>query len=339
MSRLARAILTAAAAASLVTLTIPASAHGNDNDHNSAHKKAPATHTTTTHAAHVTPHTSVRHYEPMHRGQSARYEPGHPAHAGLSHAGVARATLSRIEDESTERFHMIGRTASPVSHVTFERSAVHVITQRRPALSSSARFVTGTIVSRQSNTVILRTQTANTVTVYTQSVPIATSVLVPGATVVLPVQYVNGQVVLVPSFNSADQTLLANEPMLAPCAINDHDGDDVGDNGYYAPANACLNNDGDEDDGFNVSLQALPSSFGSFPQIFTSSYAPAVAAGFVVAQVGQNVILMTPNFKPLVVNASAALSSGATNGTLSPGRYVVAYGFNVNNTFVATSLM
>lgn len=335
MSRLAHAILAGATAASLSMMTIPAGAHG----HAHASGKTKAAAHTTTHASHTmthaAPHVTVRHYEATHRGQSARYVPEklHPQHAGVAHA-----TLSRIEDESSRRFHEIGRTASPVSHVTLQRSALHAVTEHHLALTS-ARFVTGTVVSRQSNAVILRTQTGNTVTVYTQSVPLVSSAIVPGASVVLPAQYLNGQIVLVPSFAPGDQTLLANEPMLAPCAINDRDADDAGDSGYYAPANACLNNDGDADDAGNFTLQALPSSFGSVPQVFTSSYAPAVAAGFMVAQVGQNVVLMTPDFKPLVINASAALSSGATNGSLTPGRYVVAYGFDVNNTFVATSLM
>gem|GEM_PF-4821573 len=48
---------------------------------------------------------------------------------------------------------------------------------------------------------------------------------------------------------------------------------------------------------------------------------------------------MAPNFQPMVVNALAAVARGATNGPLTTGRYVTVYGYDVNNTFVAISLM
>lgn len=311
---------------------------------NSSTKTAPShghsVHTTISHAAthvaprHVTTHatTTLHGYEKTHAHASARYT---PVHKTQQH-GVARETVTRFEDESATRFHEIGHTATPIGHVKLQRTEIRTLVERRPALTN-ARFITGTVVSRQSNTIVLRTQSGSTVAVAAQAVPVP-AVIVPGETVVLPVQYANNRLVLVPAFTSAQQAT-TGEPFLAPCAVNDNDADDAGDTSYYAPANACMNNDGDADDGYNFTFSALPSSFGTMPQIFTQSYAPAVAAGFVVAQVGQNVILMTPDFKPLVVNASAAMASGATNGSLSPGRFVTVYGFDVNNTLVATSLM
>jgi hypothetical protein len=356
MGRALNALLAGAAAFGLLS-TLPASAQSREHSkatakttthaatHATVRAPAHASATHVTHVTHVTTHATkhatthatkhattrvtTRGYERTHPRTSARFTAPRRA---VTH-GIARATVTRIEDESEGRLHEIGRTATPIEHVTLNRTALRTVVVRRPALSN-ARFVTGTVVSRTSSTVVLRTAAGNTVTIVEQ-VPVVETAIVPGATVVLPVQYLNNQIVLVPSFTTAQEAVSA-EPMLAPCAINDNDADDAGDSSYYAPVNACLNNDGDADDGIGLplALQALPSSFGSLPQIFTSSYAPAVAAGFVVAQVGQNLILMTPNFKPLVVNASAV--SGVN---VSPGQYVVAYGFNVNNQFVATTLM
>lgn len=172
---------------------------------------------------------------------------------------------------------------------------------------------------------MLRTSSGNTVTVLTQAVPVAASVFTVGNTLVLPVQYVNSALVLMPAYTVDDETALAEQPMLAPCAVNDNDGDDAGDTSYYAAPGACSNNDGDAD-------------FANIPQVFSSSFSPVVAAGYVVSQVGSNLVLVTPDFKPLVVNASPAFSSGAVSGSLSPGRYVVVYGYDLN-TLVAASLM
>lgn len=340
MSRFVHALLAGTAAVSLLAAAAPPS-----KTHPSKPAPSHAVHVThaTTHAAphvtrHAAPHvvthakSSVRGFEKSHPSTSARYT---PVHRSISH-GIARETVTRLEDESTTRLHEMGRTTTPLGHVTLERTEIHTLIERRPAITN-ARFVTGTIVSRQSNTVVLRTQGGSTVTVLAQSVPIP-SALVTGTTVVLPVQYVNNGLVLVPAFTAA-QEAIGSQPLLAPCAVNDNDADDAGDTGYYAPANACLNNDGDADDGFNYTYSALPSSFPSVPQIFTSSYAPVVTSGFVVTQMGSNVLLMTPDFKPMVVNASAALANGATNGSLTPGRFVTVYGFDVNNTLVATALM
>lgn len=353
-SRLPKALLAGAAAAGLTAFAIPAAAHGNG--HPTGHKTtakatghAPA-HATThvnAHAAthvnahatlHETKHATVHQYEGTHAHTSARYTPV----VHREHAGVERTTVDRIESESTTRFREMARTPTPVSHVTLQREGLRSVAVHHAALSN-AHFVTGTVVSRSTRTIVVRTQTGNTVTVLTQAVPIVTTAIVPGTTIVLPVQYTGGQVELVPTgYTIAQQTALANEPMLAPCAINDNDADDAGDTSYYAPPSACYNNDGDADDGYGVtlpSLPALPSSFGQLPQFFSSSYAPAVASGFVVTQIGSNVLLMTPNFKPLIVNAGPAFSNGTMSGQLSPGQYVVAYGYNVNNTFVATTLM
>lgn len=332
MSRFAHALFAGAAAASLLMAAAPVSHHQSSKT-----KPAPAhahpVHMTTHAVPHVTTRstTTVRGYEKAHTRSSARYIPSRPA----TQHGVARETVTRLENESTTRIHEIGHTTTPLGHVALQRTAIRTLVQRRPPISN-ARFVTGTVVSRQTNTIVLRTQSGSIVTVAAQAVPVPA--LPSGATVVLPVQYVNSQLVLVPAFTAAQQAI-TTEPMLAPCAINDYDADDAGVSGYYAPASACLNNDGDADDGYNFSFSPLPSSFGSIPHVFTSSYAPVVASGFVVSQIGSNVLLMTPDFKPLVVNASAALSSGATNGSLTPGRYVVAYGFDVNNTLVATTFM
>lgn len=232
----------------------------------------------------------------------------------------------------------MAHTFTPIGRVRLQREAVRTIQVRRTALVHPV-FVTGTIVSRQSRTVVLRTSSGNTVTVLTQAVPVAPAVFTVGSTVVLPVQYVNSGLVLMPAFNVNDETALSQQPMLAPCAVNDNDADDAGDTSYYAPPSACENNDGDADDGNSFAIPALPSSFANIPQVFSSSFSPVVAAGFVVSQVGSNVVLVTPDFKPLVVNASPAFSSGAVSGSLSPGRYVVVYGYDVNNTLVATSLM
>lgn len=353
MSRFVHALLAGAAAVSLLMAAAPPS-----KPHNAKTAPSHSVHTMTTHAAphsavhaaphpavhaaphvttHVAPHvtthaTTVRGYEKTHPSTSARYT---PVHKTVTH-GLARETVTRLEEESTTRLHEIGRTTTPLGHVTLQRTQLRTLIERRPAITN-ARFVTGTVVSRQTNTIVLRTQSGSTVTVAAQSVPIPT-VLVPGAMVVLPVQYVSNGLVLVPAFTAA-QEAIGSTTMLAPCAVNDNDADDAGDTGYYAPAGACLNNDGDADDGFNYTYSALPSSFPSIPQIFTSSYAPVVTSGFVVAQMGSNVLLMTPNFKPMVVNASAALANGSTNGTLTPGRFVTVYGFDVNNTLVATALM
>lgn len=343
MSRFVHALLAGAAAVSLLLAAAPPSKPHNAK---TAPSHSHSVHTTTTHAAthpaphvaprverHVTTHaTTVRGYEKSHPSTSARYT---PVHKTVTH-GVARETVARLEEESTTRLHEIGRTTTPLGHVTLQRTQLRTLIERRPAITN-ARFVTGTVVSRQSNTIVLRTQSGSIVTVAAQSVPIPV-VLVPGTTVVLPVQYVSNGLVLVPAFTAA-QEAIGSTTMLAPCAVNDNDADDAGDTGYYAPAGACLNNDGDADDGFNYTYSALPSSFPSIPQIFTSSYAPVVTSGFVVAQMGSNVLLMTPNFKPMVVNASAALANGSTNGSLTPGRFVTVYGFDVNNTLVATALM
>ncbi len=341
MSKFLSVLLAGTATASLLSVAVPASSHPTKpthpaKTHAAAHAAAHPSKSVTKHEApHVKMHatTTVRGHEKAHAHAAPAYTHGHT----MRQHGVARETVTRVEEESTTRLREIGHTATPIGRVKADRVAIHILTQRRPAITN-AKFVTGTVVSRQNNVVVLRTQSGNTVTVAAQSVPVP-AVIVPGATVVLPVQYLNSQLVLIPAFGTAQEAAMTSGPVLAPCAVNDNDADDTGDTSYYAPANACLNNDGDADDGNTFTFSALPSSFGTMPQIFTSAYAPAVAAGFVVAQVGQNVILMTPNFKPLVVNASAALASGATNGSLSPGRFVTVYGFDVNNTLVATSLM
>jgi hypothetical protein len=345
MSRFPTTLLAGFAACALIAATPPPGnpSHATKPE---AHAKAraavhvkterPARRVTTHEPAHATTHATVRTYQSSHHGVTSFSRERHEREERP--VVITHTTFVRVEDESSTRLREMAHTPTRIARVKLERSMVRTIVTRRPALTN-VTFVTGTIVSRQSNTIVLRTPTASTVTVLTQSVAVAPTLLTTGSAVVVPVRYVNNALVLVPAYTPAYQTALANGPMLAPCAVNDNDADDAGDTSYYAPPGACLNNDGDADDGYNFTVPALPNSFGPVPQAFSPAFAPAVVAGYVVAQTGSNVVLLTPDFKPLVVNAGPALSSGTMGGSLTPGRYVVAYGYDFNDTFVATSLM
>jgi hypothetical protein len=242
----------------------------------------------------------------------------------------------RFESESTERLHSLARLRVPV-HVTVHRVSLREITAPHPALHN-VTFLTGTVVRREREFVVLRTSSGAEIPVATRVAVINETAFVPGTTVVIPAQFVNSGFTFVPAFTAADEEQTAALPAVAPCALNDGDADDAGVTGTFAPVGACLNNDGDADDGFNA--PPLPSGFlpGAAPTVFSNSYMPVVAAGFVVSQVGSDVVIMTPNFTPLVVNASPAMSNGAVNSALSPGRFVTVYGYDVGNSLVATSI-
>lgn len=60
--------------------------------------------------------------------------------------------------------------------------------------------------------------------------------------------------------------------------------------------------------------------------------------GIIIARTGSNLVVLTPNFTPMIVDAGAAMDYGNTNGPLVAGRWITAYGYSANNTFVATFL-
>lgn len=250
------------------------------------------------------------------------------------HVTVSRVTAVRVENESMTRLRTIARSRT-APHIFRQRVSLQAVRIRHAPLRN-VTFLTGTIVRRDRDDVIVRTNDGDEIPVRTQTVLINRSVFVPGANVVVPAQFVNGSFTFVPAFTSVDEAENFALPAVAPCAINDRDSDDFGDTGYYAPANACSSNDADGDDGF--APPPLPNGFAPVPQVFSNAYTPVVAAGFVVSQAGPDVVVMTPNFTPLVVNASAAMNSGMTSGPLTVGRYVTIYGYDVNNTLVATSI-
>jgi hypothetical protein len=245
-----------------------------------------------------------------------------------------RDKVVRIQNMNAARFKSIAQSRMVVRHVTVTRTVFLRRVKIRHSALRNVTYLTGRVVRRGNGILVLRENDGGEVPIATQTVYVNQTVFVPGSTVVVPAQFVNGQFVMLPAFTQADEGLPLASPAVAPCAINDRDADDNGYGGYYAPASACYNNDGDADDGYTYS--ALPSSFG-MPTAFSNSFVPVVASGFVITQSGSNVVLLTSNFTPMVVNASAAMAAGATNGALTTGRYVTVYGYTVNNALVATS--
>ena len=246
-----------------------------------------------------------------------------------------KARVVKIRSLNASRFQAIAHSKMVVHHVIVSRVVLQRIKIKHSALRN-VTYITGRVMRKGNGMLVLREVDGDEVPIVMQTVYVNRTVFVPGSTVVVPAQFVDGRFVMLPAFTRVDEENLIAAPAVAPCAINDRDGDDAGYTGYYAPASACYNNDGDADDGYTFS--ALPASFG-VPAAFSSGFVPVVASGFVITQSGSNVVLMTSNFTPMVVNASAALAAGATNGALTPGRYVTVYGYNVNNALVATSFM
>ena len=245
-----------------------------------------------------------------------------------------RDKFVRIQNMNATRFKSIAQSKMVIRHVTVTRTVFQRRVKIRHSALRNVTYLTGRVVRRGNGMLVLRENDGNEVPIATQTVYVNQTVFVPGSTVVVPAQFINGQFVMLPAFSQVDEGLPLASPAVAPCAINDRDADDNGYGGYYAPASACYNNDGDADDGYTYS--ALPSSFG-VPSAFSNTFVPVVASGFVITQSGSNVVLLTSNFTPMVVNASAAMAAGATNGALTTGRYVTVYGYNVNNALVATS--
>ena len=245
-----------------------------------------------------------------------------------------RDKVVRIQNMNAVRFRSIAQSKMVIRHVTVTRTVFQRRVKIRHSALRNVTYLTGRVVRRGNGMLVLRENDGNEVPIATQTVYVNQTVFVPGSTVVVPAQFINGQFVMLPAFSQVDEGLPLASPAVAPCAINDRDADDNGYGGYYAPASACYNNDGDADDGYTYS--ALPSSFG-VPSAFSNTFVPVVASGFVITQSGSNVVLLTSNFTPMVVNASAAMAAGATNGALTTGRYVTVYGYNVNNALVATS--
>ena len=249
-----------------------------------------------------------------------------------------RDRVVRIQNVNAARFKSIAQSKMVIRHVTVSRTVFLQRIKIKHAPLRNVTFLRGRIVRRGNGVLVLREENGDEVPVGVQTVYVNQTVFVPGSTVVVPAQFVNGQFVMLPAFSQVDEQLPLAAPAVAPCAINDRDADDNGYSGYYAPAAACYNNDGDADDGYGYTYGALPASYG-VPSAFSSAYVPVVASGFVITSSGSNVVLLTSNFTPMVVNASAAMAAGATNGALTPGRYVTVYGYNVNNALVATSFM
>jgi hypothetical protein len=248
-----------------------------------------------------------------------------------------KARVVRIQNVNAVRFKSIAQSKMVVRHVIVSRTVWQRFRIKHAALRN-VTYLTGRVVRKGNGVLVLREPNGDEVPVAMQTVYVNQTEFVPGSTVVVPAQFVNGQFVMLPAFSQVDEQLPLAAPAVAPCAINDRDADDNGYTGYYAPAAACYNNDGDADDGYGYTYGALPASYG-VPSAFSSAYVPVVASGFVITSSGSNVVLLTSNFTPMVVNASAAMAAGATNGALTPGRYVTVYGYNVNNALVATSFM
>ena len=359
MTRLNRALLAGVVASGIFStiLMSPTTAHENNHSKTTSHPtaKAQARHTATR-AARMTPHEHVvrraatptvrheathavtrTHFESRHSGGVARFTRPHGEHAtSVTHVTIQRDTAMRLRDESTDRLRTMARAHPVVRNVTVRRVSLREITRRLPTLTN-VTFLTGTIVRRDRDDVVLRTSSGRVIPIVTRIAVLNQTAFVPGTTVVVPAQFANGAFTLVPAFTAADEQETAAMPVVAPCALNDGDADDAGAVGTFAPVGACMNNDGDQDDGF--APPALPSGFlqTSVPSVFSNGFMPVVATGFVVAQQGPDVVIMTPNFTPLVVNASPAISNGSV-GQLTSGRFVTISGFDVGNSLVATAI-
>ncbi|HEV2261886.1 MAG TPA: hypothetical protein VGR69_06345 [Candidatus Rubrimentiphilum sp.] len=296
------------------------------------------THTTTHTTTHATTHGMTRHTT-THTTTHVNTKTGVTRSMTVTHTvvkSVSPQVITKVRGESAARIQTIAKTPTRIAHAVIVQPTVLTRLKVKHANLKSVTFITGTVVSRTPTLVMLRTPSGAVVPVTINNITIVRNVLAPGEAVVVPAQLVSNGFVMVPAFTTVDEDNFANQPIVAPCAMNDNDADDVGDGGTFAPAGACQINDGDADDGFVI--PALPASFAP-PGLFSSAFQPVVASGVVVAQNGSNVVLLTPNFTPLVVNASAAINAGATNGPLTIGRFVTVSGFDVNNSLVATSFM
>lgn len=60
--------------------------------------------------------------------------------------------------------------------------------------------------------------------------------------------------------------------------------------------------------------------------------------GLIIARNGSNLVVLTPSFTPMIIDATNAMNYGNTNGPLIAGRWITAYGYSANNTFMATAL-
>ena len=340
MTRLCNTLLAGVVATGIFSAILITPASAKEDTH---HKTTAPTHGKTTAPAHgktatrPVPHVQVRPEHAVTHTAPRTVTRSHTERTTrVTHATIARDTAIRLRDESTDRLRTIARSR-PEMHVTVQRvSSLHEITARHATLTN-VTFLTGTVVRRDRDDVILRTTSGRVIPIVTRTIVLNQTAFVPGTTVVIPAQFTNGAFTFVPAFTTADEAETAAMPVVAPCALNDGDADDSGVTGTFAPIGACQHNDGDQDDGF--APPALPSGFlTTAPAAFSNTYMPVVAAGFVVAQSGSDVVVMTPNFTPVVVNASAAMSSGAVSGPLTVGRFVTIEGFDVGNSLVATAI-
>jgi len=113
--------------------------------------------------------------------------------------------------------------------------------------------------------------------------------------------------------------------------------------GYYYNNNQAYYNDGayygNVNDGFYSPNLA---SFGTPIGALNPYYSPASTAlvsGIIVGRSGSNLIVLTNNFQPAIVNVSEAQAFGNTGGSLQVGQPIVAAGFyDPTNTLVATAI-
>jgi len=129
--------------------------------------------------------------------------------------------------------------------------------------------------------------------------------------------------------------------------------------GYQSAYNAqnCYNGDGDGDEAYSDCSSAYynpyamssynPYNYGYTP--YASGYNPytpaygvpgnAQVSGYVMAQSGPTLLVLTPNMGSVLVNALPAEQTGTVNGSLRPGAFVSAIGYySSGNTFMATAL-
>jgi hypothetical protein len=116
---------------------------------------------------------------------------------------------------------------------------------------------------------------------------------------------------------------------------------------YYTPQYAyantpydnCMWTDEDNDD---QDCAVSPNAYGynsyATPYAY-APYTPQQVQGVVVGQSGNMLMVLGANGKPTFVYDAPALQSGYTNGPISNGSIVDAYGYYSGNTFVATAIV
>jgi hypothetical protein len=271
---------------------------------------------------------------------------------------------ARFERVATARAHRTALLRERVREMQFVR-ARHM------------SFVSGRVVRVRNNVVMIERPTGVLVPVSVQTVRYvpAFRTIAPGSIVTLPVIYGTSNVAVVPNFFSTASVFVptvmsnfvpANFGSFSPFANNGFDGDadDVapvafntpsapdctqpyyGDNfnqyyftvqqydeycGYYYNNNV--------NDGFYSPNLA---SFGTPIGALNPYYSPAntaLVSGIIVGRSGSNLIVLTNNFQPAIVNVSEAQAFGNTGGSLQVGQPIVAAGFyDPTNTLVATAI-